>query len=216
METTSYFPSNDLSQASADKPLGLLARVRAWNLRRAVRRTLRLLRDSVPPDTHAFTETRFVEDENFVGQPSARSVPMPSRALTALLNQHDAARGGLADLACVETTLRLAGDSNPLAFLRLPILESALRQLNLLVDVRKDAELALLDLQLRRRIGELQARQQATGSLARPVLKTAEVDKPSLAAQLYESLFREGDQRRWDRHQSDFQPTQAMNYGDEQ
>ena len=215
METTSYYPATHLGQAPEGQRVGLLHRLRAWSFRRAVRRTLRALRDSVPPDTHAFTETRFVEQES-LGSTPTRSVPMPSKALTALLNRHDAARAGLADLSCVETTLRLASDGNPLAFLRLPILESARRQLNLLVDVKKDAELAMLDLQLRRRIGELQARQQATGTHQKPPLMRADMERPTMAALLYDSLFRDGDHRRWDRQHSDFQPTQAMQYGEEQ
>lgn len=90
-----------------------------------------------------------------------RAIPTPSRALQALLHGLGPAPQGLGDLAAVARTLRLAGAHNPLAHLGADTLLRAMQQLEGLVELRHDAELALLHLQMHRRVEELRARAQA-------------------------------------------------------
>jgi len=90
-----------------------------------------------------------------------RAIPTPSHALQALLDRLGPASQGLSDLGSVARTLRLAGAHNPLAHLGADTLTLAMRQLEDVADLCHDAELALLHLQMHRRVEELRTRAQA-------------------------------------------------------
>ncbi|MEJ6001316.1 hypothetical protein [Paucibacter soli] len=90
-----------------------------------------------------------------------RAVPTPAHALQALLDRLGPSSQGLSELGRVACTLRLAAAHNPLAHLGADTLTQAMRQLEGVADLCHDAELALLHLQMHRRVEELRTRAQA-------------------------------------------------------
>jgi len=104
-----------------------------------------------------------LQSDASLGAPDAgkRAVPTPSHALQALLDRLGPSSQALSDLGRVARTLRLAGAHNPLAHLGAGTLTQAMQQLEGVADLCHDAELALLHLQMHRRVEELRTRAQA-------------------------------------------------------
>ncbi|MDL5034366.1 hypothetical protein QRD43_20860 [Pelomonas sp. APW6] len=88
-------------------------------------------------------------------------MPISAVALTALLNEHPAARSTLKHLVIVEQTLKLA-KVDPFSYIPAQVLSHALRQLERLGGGQHlSGELGLLHLQMRRKAQEHEMRAQA-------------------------------------------------------
>ncbi|MEJ6003813.1 hypothetical protein [Paucibacter soli] len=100
-----------------------------------------------------------------------RAVPTPVSALRKLLEKHEDKRATMLDLCIVEATIRLAGGHNPLGHIRLETLTRALSQLSSICRINSNPEIAILELQMRRRVDELRNKEQVERAYkAAPIL----------------------------------------------